>query len=143
LDSCKIWVKIHVCMGCVCQRPKSKPLCLSQTPRTVHTKKGSKSGSAQRNSSLIAKLFLSLQSRPDADLEEFFCYENQTNLSNQGSMRSGNMVDILYCLSAPHSRSDEAKAATVVILDMTAVVHMIRPTTGNTFQEYVSMHHTG
>jgi hypothetical protein len=43
--------------------------------RPVHTKKGSKSDSAQRNSSLISKLFLSLQSRPDVDMEEFFCYE--------------------------------------------------------------------
>jgi hypothetical protein len=54
--------------------------------RSVHTKKVSKSGSAQRNFSLIAKLVLFLQSRPDVDLEEFFCYENQrdpTNLSNQ------------------------------------------------------------
>ena len=38
----------------------------------VHTKNGTKSGSAQRKSSLITKLFLSLQSRPDADTEEFF-----------------------------------------------------------------------
>ena len=58
----------------------------------VHTKNGTKSGSAQRKSSLITKLFLSLQSRPDADTEEFFRYKNQReppSLSNQGSLRSG------------------------------------------------------
>lgn len=111
--------------------------------RPVDTKKGSKLGSAQRNSSLITKLFLSLQSRPDADMQEFFCYENQTeppSLSDQGSLRSGNKADILECLNAPHSRSAEAKAATVLVLDMAAVVHMIRPTTANTFLDYVSMH---
>jgi hypothetical protein len=65
--------------------------------RPVHTKKVSKSGSVQRNSSFIAKHFLSLQSRPDVDMEEF-CYENQrepTNLSNQGSLRFGNKADTL------------------------------------------------
>jgi hypothetical protein len=66
--------------------------------RHVHAKKESKSGSAQRNSSLISKLFLTFQCRPDAYMEKFFCYENQretTNLSNQGSQRSGNKADIL------------------------------------------------
>ena len=55
-------------------------------------------------------------------------------------MGSGNKADILECLNAPHSRSVEAKSATVIVLDMTAVVHMIRPTTANTFMDYVSMH---
>jgi len=37
----------------------------------------------------------------DADMEEFFRYENQReppSLSNQGSLRSGNKSDILECL---------------------------------------------
>jgi hypothetical protein len=111
--------------------------------RPVHIKKGSKSGSAQRNSSFIAKLYLSLQSRPDVNVEEFFCYENQRkplDLSNQGSWRSGNRADILECLNAPHSRSAETKAATVVVLDIADVVQMIRPTTANTLLDYVSMY---
>ena len=68
------------------------------TNRPVNARTGSKAGSAQRNSSLITKLFLSLQSRPDADMEEFFRYENQRelpSLSNQGSLRSGNKSVIL------------------------------------------------
>ena len=111
--------------------------------RPVINNKGTKSGSTQRNSSLITKLFLSLQSRPDADMEEFFHYENQRqppSLSDQGSLRSGNKSDILECLKAPTGQSDAAKAATVVVLDMAAVVHMVRPTTANTFMEYVSHH---
>ena len=95
--------------------------------RPVHIKKKNLTGSIQSNSSLITKIFLSLQSRPDADMNEFFSYENQREpptLSNLGSMRSGNKADILECLNVPHSRSNEAKAATVVVLDMAAIVHM-------------------
>jgi hypothetical protein len=77
----------------------NRHMILTFANRPVHTKKVIKSGSAKRNFSPIAKLFLSLQFRPgDVDMEEFFCYENQrepTNLSNQGSQRSGNKANIL------------------------------------------------
>ena len=79
----------------------------------------------------------------DADMEEFFRYENQReppSLSNQGSLRSGKKSDILECLKAPTGRSAEAKAATVVVLDMAAVVHMVRPISAHTFRDYVSQH---
>ena len=111
--------------------------------RPVHTKKGTKLGSAQRNSSLIIKLFLSFQSRPDADIEEFFRYENQReplSLSNLGSLRSGNKSDILVCLEAPNCHSDATNAATLVVLDMAAVVHMARSTSAHTFRDFVSHH---
>jgi len=111
--------------------------------RLVHTKTGTKSGSAQRNSSLITKLFLSFQSRPDAEMAEFVRCENQReppSLSNQSSLRSGNKSDILACVEAPNCRSDVTKAATVVVLNMTAVVHMVRPTSAHTFRDYVSQH---
>ena len=111
------------------------------TNRPVNARTGSKAGSAQRNSSLITKLFLSLQYRPHADMEEFFRYENQReppSLSNQGSLRSGNKSDIIECLKAPTGRAAEAKVATVVVLDMAAVVHMVRPTSAHTFRDYVS-----
>jgi hypothetical protein len=55
-------------------------------------------------------------------------------------LRSGNKEDILEYLNIPHSRSTEAKAAAVVVQDMAAIVHIIRPTTANTYLEYVSMH---
>jgi hypothetical protein len=108
----------------------------------VHIKKGSKSDSAQRNSSFIAKLFLSLQSRPDVNMEEFF-YENQRgplDLSNQGSWRFFNKAEILECLNASHSRSAETKQAIVIVLDIVAVLHMIQPRTAKTLLDYVSFH---
>ena len=54
-------------------------------------------------------------------------------VSNQGSLRSGNKSDILACVEAPNCRSDAAKAATLVVLDMAVVVHMVRPTSAHTF----------
>ena len=116
---------------------------LTFASRPVHTKKGTKSGSSQRNSSLITKPFLSLQSRPDADMEEFFRYENQREpprLSNQGSLRSDNKQIFQRVCRHLICRSDAAKAATVVVLDMAAVVHMVRPTSAHTFRDYVSQH---
>ena len=92
---------------------------------------------------LVTQLFLSLQSRPDADMEDFFRFENQKeppSLADRGSLRFGTKSDILQCINAPTGRSAAAKQATVVVLDMAAVIHMVRPTTAKTFSEYVSLH---
>ena len=35
-----------------------------------------------------------------------------------------------------HGRQDQAKLATVVVLDMAAVVQIVRPTSANTFSEH-------
>ena len=63
------------------------------------TKKGNKtSGVQKKNMTLITQLFLSLQSRPDADMGEFFRFENQReppSLADRGSLRSGSKSDIL------------------------------------------------
>ena len=62
----------------------------------------------KQNMTLITQLFLSLQSRPDADMAEFFKYENQReppSISNQGLLRSGTKVDILECPKSLHSSS--------------------------------------
>ncbi|KAL8561604.1 hypothetical protein ACOMHN_024839 [Nucella lapillus] len=107
-------------------------------------KKGTKDSGVQRqNMMLITQLFLSLQSRPDADMTDFFRFENQReppSLADRGLLRSGTKSDILKCLNAPTGRADVAKQATIVVLDMAAVIHMVRPTTANTFSEYVSLH---
>ena len=47
---------------------------------------------------LITQLFLSLQSCPDADIAEFFKFENQRelpSLADRASLRSGKKSDIL------------------------------------------------
>ena len=106
-------------------------------------KKGRKDSGVQRhNMTLVTQLFLSLQSRPDADMMDFFRFENQReppSLADQGLLRSGMKSDILQCLNAPTGRAAAAKQATVVVLDMAAVIHMVRPTTAKTFSEYVTL----
>lgn len=108
------------------------------------SKKGNKaSGTQKKNMTLITQLFLSLQSRPDADVEEFFRFENQReppSLADYGSLRSGSKSDILECIKAPTGRSSQARRATIVVLDMAAVIHMVRPTSAKTFAEYATQH---
>ena len=55
-------------------------------------------------------------------------------------MRSGTKSDILQCLNAPTGHAAAAKQATVVVLDIAAVIHMVRPTIAKTFGEYVPLH---
>ena len=60
-----------------------------------------KLGSAKVNTTLVTKLFISLQARPDVDIDEFFKHENQReppSLSDRGKLRSGTKSDILVCL---------------------------------------------
>ena len=92
---------------------------------------------------LITKLFLSLQSLPDAQMKKFFRFENQWEppcLADRRSFQSGTKSDILECIKTPICQAVPAKLATVVVLDMAAVVHMVRPTKATTFTEYVTKH---
>ena len=121
---------------------RNKILTFANRPNLTK-KESNTSGVQKKNMTLITKLFLSLQSRPDADKEEFFCFENQReppSLADHGSLRSGSKSDILECIKAPEGRADPAKLTTVVVLDMAAVVHMVRPTSAKTFVEYVKQH---
>ena len=89
---------------------------------------------------LITQLSLSLQPHPDADMRDFFRFENQIeprNLADRGSLRSGTKSRFLQCLNDPTGRAAAAKQAAVVVLGMAAVIHMVSPTTTKTFSEYV------
>ena len=61
-------------------------------------------------------------------------------MADRGTLRSGTKSDIFQCLNAPIGRAVCAKHATVVVLDMAALVHMVRPTTAKIFSEYVLLH---
>ena len=87
---------------------------------------------------------MSLQARPGADIDAFFKHENQRgppSLSDRGKLRQGTKSDIIDCLPGmPASgRSDAVKASTVVILDMAAVIHIIKPQRASIFGEYTEM----
>ena len=96
----------------------------------------------KQNTTLITQLFLSLQSRPEADMVDFFKYENQReppSLSDRGLLRAGNKSDILTCIKAPTARVCTARQVSVMVFDMASIIHMVRPTRAVTFAEYVSL----
>jgi hypothetical protein len=127
----------------VIKRPNM--LTFSNRPSVNLKKRVDKIGSAKANSALVTKLFMSLQARPDADIDDFFRHENKSeppSLSDQCKLRSGTKSDILRCLpDMPDAgRSPAAKEATVVVLDMAAVVHFVKPQRAKVFGEYTHMH---
>ena len=76
------------------------------------TKGVKESGVQRHNMTLVTQLFLSLQSRPNADMMDFFQYENQKqppSLADRGSLRSGTKSDILQCLDVPTGHEAAAK----------------------------------
>ncbi len=50
------------------------------------------------------------------------------NLADHSSLRSGSTSDILECIKASAGQSSQAMHATIVVLDMAAVIDMVRPT---------------
>ena len=94
-------------------------------------KGGGQLRSAKANTTLITKLIMSIQACLDADIEELFKHENLYHplfLFNQGKLRSGTKSDILGCLPGMPDcgNSPEPKEASMVVLDMAAVIHTIK-----------------
>ncbi len=64
----------------------------SNRPPAVQKKGADKLLSAKANAGLVTKLFLSLQARPEADIDAFFKHENQReppSLSDRDKLRQG------------------------------------------------------
>ena len=53
---------------------------------------------------------------------------------------TSNRQEVWHRGKAPAGRADSARSATVVVLDMAAVVHMVRPTSAKTFADYATQH---
>ena len=114
-------------------RTIKKPRLFTFNNRPDTRKKAEKVGMLKQNTTLITQLFISLQSRPEADMVDFFKYENQrepSSLSDCGLLGAGNKLDILACIKAPTERQ---------VFDMAAIIHMVRPTRAVTFTGYVSL----
>ena len=80
-----------------------------------------------------------------SDMQEFFKYENcrfPPALSDRGNLRSGTKSQIIDCFPEIPSpgKSPAVRKATVVILDMPAVIHMVKPKRASVFGEYVPNH---
>ena len=62
----------------------------------LNKKANKTSGVQKKNMTLMTQLFLSVQSRPDADMADFFRFENQReplSLADRGSLRTGKKSD--------------------------------------------------
>ncbi|KAJ8383765.1 hypothetical protein AAFF_G00214520 [Aldrovandia affinis] len=78
--------------------PRANLFTFTNRPPVDLKKGANKLGSAKANTALVIKLFLSLQARPDSDIDSFFKHENQReppSLSDHGKLRSGTKSNIL------------------------------------------------
>ena len=99
-------------------------------PLPVKLSKESKLASFKASAAITNQMFISLQARPDADMSEFFKFENlrfPPSLSDHGKLRQGTKSQILECLpSIPNPGKNPGRDdASVVVLDMPAVIHII------------------
>ena len=99
-------------------------------PPPVNLPKLSNATSYKSTATVVTQMFISLQARPYSNMAEFFMHENAREppaLSYKGKLRTGTKSQILGCLpSMPgYSHDPTPKQASVVILDMAAVIHMV------------------
>lgn len=89
----------------------------------------------------MTQLFLSLQSRPDTDIDFFQLkiHRDTQSPADQGLLQLGKKSDIFQWLNVPNECAEAAKHVAVVVLNMAAVIHMVRPTIAKTFDEYVQL----
>ena len=125
--------------------PKANVYTFSNRPPVDLKKGASKLESAKSNSALITKLFLSLLGRPDGDIDDFFRHENQReppSLCDRGKLTSGTKSALLGCLPGMPDPgcSPAAKEAPVIVLDMAAIIHFVRPQRATVFGEFTHMH---
>ena len=125
--------------------PRMKMYTFSNQPPADLRKGVNKVTSYKANTALVTKLFISLKARPDADIDDFFRLENQReppSLCDQGKMITGTKSALLGCLPGmpEPGRSAAAREATVVVLDMAAVIHMIKPQRAKVFGDYTKTH---
>jgi len=78
-------------------------------------------------------------------MDDFFKHENLREppaLSNERKLLAGTKSSLLGCLPGmPTSGSSPSvQEATVVVLDMPAVIHIVKPTQAHVFGEYTSKH---
>jgi len=89
-------------------------------------------------------MLMSLQARRNGDADDFFQIRNQREppwLSDRGKLRSGTKSDILGCLPRMPGpgQTPAAREVSVVVLDMAAAVHIIKPQRASVFGEYTEM----
>jgi hypothetical protein len=87
-----------------------------------------------------------IQALPKADMDDFFKHKNiweTPALSSQEKLMSGTKSSLLSCLPGmpDHGLSPEAKETSLVVCDISAVIHLVKPHHSNVFGEY-TLHST-
>ena len=109
--------------------------------KTVSVKEKSRTdfeiATLKSNVNLFSNLYVACLRR-ESNLDEFFCYENQAYppaLTKMGEIRSTKKSDLVDCLleGYEYHQTPEFDA---VILDGPAIVNIIQPLKGQTFEEY-------
>ena len=117
---------------------KNKLILLSTPPDKTTSKQKEKISALKSDCALFSRLYIACQSR-DGNLEEFFKYENQPcppSLSSSGDLRSGTKADLLPCLENLVERANIIPDVNVKVMDAAALVQMMPPAVGTTFQTY-------
>ena len=131
---------------CIVDRTKSIEEAIHRNKRPLFaTKRGPKIPkgnqlvkSLKNGVALFARLYIGCQTR-DGNLEELFRHENQQcppALSDRGRLYLGSNSDLLVCLGGHAEPQSEAPTVTAVVLDGAVIVHMLKPGTAKTFDEY-------
>lgn len=78
-----------------------------------------------QNIASVTQLFLSLQSRPDTDIDFFQLkiHRDTQSPADQGLLRLGKKSDIFQWLNVPNGSAEAAKHAAVVVLDISCDPH--------------------
>ena len=113
--------------------PKASHIHIPSATSVNLLKWGNKTASYKSTAAVVTQMCISLQARPDSNMAEFFIHENAREppaLSDKGKLKTGTKSQILGCLPSMPKYGNEPtpKQASVVILDMGAVIHMVRPT---------------
>ena len=124
---------------------KPKLYTFLKPPSVTLSKGAAKLAYCKASAAIVTQMFVSLQARPDSDMSDFFKHENSRfppSLSYKGKLRSGTKSHILECLPClpDRGKNPSTKKATVIVLDMPAVIHMVKPSKAHFFSEYIPKH---
>ena len=119
---------------------RSELFTFTNRPPTDLKKGTDKLGSSKANTALITKMSLSLQARPNADvgLDDFFQIRKSARTSITVGSRKASWVVFHVCLVRDELQQLE-RLLCIVVLDMAAAVHIIKPQRASVFGEYTEM----
>ena len=125
--------------------PRNNFYTFQNRPAAKPTKKR-KQSVIKNSTALVTRYYFAVKERPDSDVENFFNYEcvsEPPSLSKDGNLYFGTKSKLVDCLPNVPPRGTKnpgKKDATVIILDMAVVIHLVKPgNKTNTFGDYVQM----